>query len=99
MTFTDGTGACLKEEYLPTSSLQQYTICLRFFDSNMTHEFDIVFNRYLSFFLHGPANWMDLFRADFGGQVSFAVFAAEAEEAEFRGSEYAGFWPGLGKRD
>ena len=39
------------------------------------------------------------FRADLGGQVSFAVFAAEAEEAEFRGSEYAGFWPGLGKRD
>ena len=29
-TFADGTGACLKEEYLPTSSLRQYTICLRF---------------------------------------------------------------------
>ena len=65
----------------------------------MTYEFDAFFNRYLSFFLHGPANWMDPFRADFGGQVSFAVFAAEAEEAEFRGSEYAGFWPGLGKSD
>ena len=65
----------------------------------MTHEFDIVFNRYLSFFLHGPANWMLPFRVDLGGQVSFSAFAVEDEEAEFRGSAYAGFWPGLGKRD
>ena len=65
----------------------------------MIDEFDMFFNRYLSFFLHGPANYMVAFRADLGGQVSFAVFAAEDEEAEFRGSAYAGFWPGLGKRD
>ena len=65
----------------------------------MIDEFDMFFNRYLSFFLHGPANWMLPFRVDLGGQVSFAVFAAEDEEAEFRGSEYAGFWSGLGKRD
>ena len=65
----------------------------------MTHEFDAFFIRYLSFFLHGPANYMVAFRADLGGQVSFAVFAAEDEEAEFRGSEHAAFWPGLGKRD
>ena len=54
-------------------------------------------SRYFSFFLHGPASWIVPIRADLGAQVSYGVFVAEKENAEFQGGEYAAFWSRLGK--